>query len=168
MPSESSGLVPTASTRTNSTPGPVQSDTGHNHEQDTLNLPTGGIAGVAIGSAVVLLLAGSLVYVCGRQGGFEKGYRRRTTTNIHDPAKDDSPIVQTNPPSSDLAYSSPASPSQWSPFPPVASSPRRSHFQPYSPGVTISSPVLSVSSQGLFLYVLFYRFCVGARWAFTD
>ncbi|KAI3322183.1 hypothetical protein HD806DRAFT_536648 [Xylariaceae sp. AK1471] len=146
IPSESSGLEPiTASTTTTgSTAGPIQPDNEHNHE--TSPLPTGGIAGVAIGSAVVLLLAGSLVYVCGRQGGFEKGYRRHTAADNPEPKAQNS--HGNSPRSQPLGppYSSPAG--QWSPYSPVAS-PRRSQFQPYRPGVSISSPVPSISSQGL-------------------
>ncbi|RYP44192.1 hypothetical protein DL768_009340 [Monosporascus sp. mg162] len=39
-------------------------------------LAPGAIAGIAIGGAAVLLIAVALVYVCGRKGGIEKGYRR--------------------------------------------------------------------------------------------
>ncbi|RYP63301.1 hypothetical protein DL771_009333 [Monosporascus sp. 5C6A] len=39
-------------------------------------LAPGAIAGIAIGAAAVLIIAVALVYVCGRKGGIEKGYRR--------------------------------------------------------------------------------------------
>ncbi|RYP72249.1 hypothetical protein DL770_007993 [Monosporascus sp. CRB-9-2] len=39
-------------------------------------LAPGAIAGIAIGGAAVLIIAVALVYVCGRKGGIEKGYRR--------------------------------------------------------------------------------------------
>ncbi|RYP00808.1 hypothetical protein DL764_006412 [Monosporascus ibericus] len=39
-------------------------------------LAPGAIAGIAIGGAAVIIFAVALVYVCGRKGGIEKGYRR--------------------------------------------------------------------------------------------
>ncbi|RYP52327.1 hypothetical protein DL769_010701 [Monosporascus sp. CRB-8-3] len=39
-------------------------------------LAPGAIAGIAIGGAAVLIIVVTLVYVCGRKGGIEKGYRR--------------------------------------------------------------------------------------------
>ncbi|KAH6890555.1 hypothetical protein B0T10DRAFT_561058 [Thelonectria olida] len=39
-------------------------------------LSAGAIAGIAIGAAAVLLLAGGLLYLCGRRGGFDKAYRK--------------------------------------------------------------------------------------------
>src|SRR6478735_10111714 len=40
------------------------------------SLSTGAIAGIAVGGAAVLLLAGALLYLCGRRGGFDKAYRK--------------------------------------------------------------------------------------------
>jgi len=74
MPSETSDTDQPNPTTTPSGSTITPSETGHAHEPSGLS--TGGIAGVVIGSAAVLLLAGSLVCICGRQGGFEKGYRR--------------------------------------------------------------------------------------------
>ncbi|KAH9902112.1 hypothetical protein F4778DRAFT_109289 [Xylariomycetidae sp. FL2044] len=39
-------------------------------------LSAGGIAGVAIGGTVVLIAVAVLLYLCGRKGGFEKGFRQ--------------------------------------------------------------------------------------------
>ncbi|RYP41902.1 hypothetical protein DL767_000731 [Monosporascus sp. MG133] len=39
-------------------------------------LAPGAIAGIAIGGAAVVVIVVALVYVCGRKGGIEKGYRR--------------------------------------------------------------------------------------------
>ncbi|RYO76591.1 hypothetical protein DL766_005504 [Monosporascus sp. MC13-8B] len=39
-------------------------------------LAPGAIAGIAVGGAAVLIIGVALVYVCGRKGGIEKGYRR--------------------------------------------------------------------------------------------
>ncbi|KAF5005948.1 hypothetical protein FDECE_7646 [Fusarium decemcellulare] len=39
-------------------------------------LSSGAIAGIAIGAAAVLILAGGLIYLCGRRGGFDKAYRK--------------------------------------------------------------------------------------------
>lgn len=40
------------------------------------SLSAGAIAGIAIGGAAVLILAGALIYLCGRRGGFDKAYRK--------------------------------------------------------------------------------------------
>ncbi|KAK4111909.1 hypothetical protein N656DRAFT_769067 [Canariomyces notabilis] len=39
-------------------------------------LSAGAIAGIAIGGAAVLILAGAIIYLCGRRGGLEKGFRK--------------------------------------------------------------------------------------------
>jgi hypothetical protein len=43
-------------------------------------LTSGAIAGIAIGGAAVLVLAGALVFLCGRRGGLDRAYRRSTQT----------------------------------------------------------------------------------------
>jgi hypothetical protein len=63
---------------TDSIPGPSSSpdaapaDSGSSSN----NLSAGAIAGIAIGGAAVLILAGALLYLCGRRGGFDKAYRK--------------------------------------------------------------------------------------------
>ncbi|KAI1251596.1 hypothetical protein MGN70_006164 [Eutypa lata] len=44
-------------------------------------LAPGAIAGIAVGGAAVVIFAIGLVYVCGRKGGIEKGYRRSGRTS---------------------------------------------------------------------------------------
>jgi hypothetical protein len=40
------------------------------------NLSAGAIAGISIGSAAVLILAGGLIYLCGRRGGINNAHRK--------------------------------------------------------------------------------------------
>lgn len=40
-------------------------------------LSSGAIAGIAIGGAVVVVLAAALIYLCGRRGGIDKAYTRQ-------------------------------------------------------------------------------------------
>ncbi|KAK7729263.1 hypothetical protein SLS53_009293 [Cytospora paraplurivora] len=69
MPSETAKATSTST----STPGSSADSDDHNH-----HLSAGAIAGIAIGGAVVLLLAGVLIYLCGRRGGFDKAYYRQS------------------------------------------------------------------------------------------
>ncbi|PCD30762.1 hypothetical protein AU210_010435 [Fusarium oxysporum f. sp. radicis-cucumerinum] len=46
------------------------------------SLSTGAIAGIAVGGAAVLLLAGALLYLCGRRGGFDKAYRKSFRNSV--------------------------------------------------------------------------------------
>ncbi|KAI5459819.1 hypothetical protein BGZ63DRAFT_455376 [Mariannaea sp. PMI_226] len=46
------------------------------HDHSSHGLGAGAIAGIAIGGAAVLLLAGAMIYLCGRRGGFDKAYRK--------------------------------------------------------------------------------------------
>ncbi|KAF4965224.1 hypothetical protein FSARC_6943 [Fusarium sarcochroum] len=48
-------------------------------------LSTGAIAGIAVGGAAVLLLAGALLYLCGRRGGFDKAYRKSFRSSVPQP-----------------------------------------------------------------------------------
>lgn len=50
------------------------------NDHDHHGLSAGAIAGIAIGGAAVLVLAGALVFLCGRRGGLDKAYRRSTQT----------------------------------------------------------------------------------------
>ncbi|KAJ4203030.1 hypothetical protein NW767_005776 [Fusarium falciforme] len=58
------------------TASPKESDREDDDDDTSSNLSPGAIAGIAIGSAAVLLLAGALLYLCGRRGGFDKAYRK--------------------------------------------------------------------------------------------
>jgi len=63
-----------------STATPGKNDDSSNSDSDNgggkKSLSTGAIAGIAVGGAAVLLLAGALLYLCGRRGGFDKAYRK--------------------------------------------------------------------------------------------
>ncbi|CAF3463971.1 hypothetical protein SNK03_011578 [Fusarium graminearum] len=55
------------------------------------SLSTGAIAGIAVGGAAVLLLAGALLYLCGRRGGFDKAYRKSFRSSAIPPGP---PVVE--------------------------------------------------------------------------
>ncbi|KAF5023643.1 hypothetical protein F66182_4312 [Fusarium sp. NRRL 66182] len=55
-------------------------------------LSTGAIAGIAVGGAAVLLLAGALLYLCGRRGGFDKAYRKGFRSSVGPPGP---PVTET-------------------------------------------------------------------------
>ncbi|KPM45995.1 hypothetical protein AK830_g512 [Neonectria ditissima] len=65
-------------------------------------LSGGAIAGIAIGGAAVLLLAGGLLYLCGRRGGFDKAYRK-SFRNSGAPVAFDAP-----PPVAETRFDSPS------------------------------------------------------------
>lgn len=75
-------LLPGEPWPTEDLPTETASPKGSDREDDdddtssSSNLSPGAIAGIAIGSAAVLLLAGALLYLCGRRGGFDKAYRK--------------------------------------------------------------------------------------------
>ncbi|KAK7415417.1 hypothetical protein QQZ08_012358 [Neonectria magnoliae] len=75
------------------------------------SLSGGAIAGISIGGAAVLLLAGGLLYLCGRRGGFDKAYRK-SFRNSGAPAGFDAP-----PPVAETRFDSPstAAGSMWTP-----------------------------------------------------
>ncbi|KAI1469232.1 uncharacterized protein F4812DRAFT_323070 [Daldinia caldariorum] len=87
-------------------------------------LSSGAIAGIAIGGVAAIAIIAALVYLCGRKGGIEKGYRRSTLINTAPPQ-----VVEAN-------YNDygPKSPAIGSPYPP-------SYVDPYraaSPGAMVS------------------------------
>ncbi|KAM7224479.1 hypothetical protein V8F06_000260 [Rhypophila decipiens] len=71
-PSETAGNMPSETGSDNNDPGSKSSSSGDDHP----HLSAGAIAGIAIGSAAVLVLAAALLYICGRRGGFDKAYRK--------------------------------------------------------------------------------------------
>ncbi|KAK3942717.1 hypothetical protein QBC46DRAFT_242562, partial [Diplogelasinospora grovesii] len=71
-PSETEGPMPTAT----GTSSGSNSGGGSGGDGSSSHLSPGAIAGIAIGSAAVLILAAALVYLCGRRGGLDKAYRR--------------------------------------------------------------------------------------------
>lgn len=54
------------------------------------SLSTGAIAGIAVGGAAVLLIAGALLFLCGRRGGFDKAYRKSFRNSVPPPP----PVVE--------------------------------------------------------------------------
>ncbi|KAI0379666.1 hypothetical protein F5Y04DRAFT_259567 [Hypomontagnella monticulosa] len=54
-------------------------------ESGQASLSGGAIAGIAIGGVAVIAIIVALVYLCGRKGGIEKGYRRSRITDIPPP-----------------------------------------------------------------------------------
>ncbi|KAL7626423.1 hypothetical protein AAE478_003195 [Parahypoxylon ruwenzoriense] len=77
FPDEASPSSTPTSTATNS-PTPAG-------ESRASSLSGGAIAGIAIGGTAVVVIAVALVYLCGRKGGIEKGYRRSKLTNVAPP-----------------------------------------------------------------------------------
>ncbi|RYP24970.1 hypothetical protein DL765_000198 [Monosporascus sp. GIB2] len=57
-------------------PPPPADNPSDNPSEGGGGLAPGAIAGIAVGGAAVLIIGVALVYVCGRKGGIEKGYRR--------------------------------------------------------------------------------------------
>jgi hypothetical protein len=55
------------------------------HAQSSPPLSAGAIAGIAIGGAVVLLIAATLLYLCGRRGGLDKAYNRQSRHTMPPP-----------------------------------------------------------------------------------
>ena len=72
LPSETaagtSGATPTS--------GASSGSDSHSHSSPTLS--AGAIAGIAIGGAVVILIAATLLYLCGRRGGLDRAYNRQS------------------------------------------------------------------------------------------
>jgi len=73
---------PSESLNPTSTPSPTGagSTAGGNGDHGHPGLSAGAIAGIAIGGAAVLILAGALIFLCGRRGGLDIAYRRSTQT----------------------------------------------------------------------------------------
>ncbi|POS81066.1 hypothetical protein DHEL01_v200533 [Diaporthe helianthi] len=71
----SPGVTPTSSSSSGS----------GSHPHSSAPLSAGAIAGIAIGGAVVLLIAAALLYLCGRRGGLDKAYNRQSRHTIAPP-----------------------------------------------------------------------------------
>ncbi|KAI0146867.1 hypothetical protein GGR57DRAFT_516704 [Xylariaceae sp. FL1272] len=130
------------------TPGEGESSP---HSHSSAGLSSGAIAGIAIASAVILIGVAVLLYFCGRQGGFEKGYRRST---FH--AKPDMGVTQDGtpccPPSdvfsagtTRVGSSIYVPPSPAAPYSPMGNGEHLRPFSPYRSGVGMQSPALSES-----------------------
>lgn len=72
LPSETAAGTPGAT----STSGTSSGSGSHSHSSSPLS--AGAIAGIAIGGAVVVLIAATLLYLCGRRGGLDKAYNRQS------------------------------------------------------------------------------------------
>lgn len=66
------------SSSANAASGTTSGSSANNHHV----LSTGAIAGIAIGGAAVLILAAALLYLCGRRGGLDKAYGRRSQATV--------------------------------------------------------------------------------------
>ncbi|KAM5345332.1 hypothetical protein ACJ41O_011194 [Fusarium nematophilum] len=75
-PTEEGFPSPTATSGGASSDGDNSEDDDDDSSKGGSHLSPGAIAGIAIGGAAVLLLAGGLIYLCGRRGGFDKAYRK--------------------------------------------------------------------------------------------
>ncbi|KAK7757954.1 hypothetical protein SLS62_000332 [Diatrype stigma] len=73
-PFPAEGEIPASSNPPGSTP--TAGDDSSGSSSGGSSLTPGAIAGIAIGGAAVVFIGVGLVYVCGRKGGIEKGYRR--------------------------------------------------------------------------------------------
>lgn len=71
LPSETAQATPGAT----STSGASSGSSSHH---SSAPLSPGAIAGISIGGAVVILIAATLLYLCGRRGGLDKAYNRQS------------------------------------------------------------------------------------------
>jgi hypothetical protein len=86
LPSES--LSPTHTPSATSSPTSTGSAAANTGGDGGHGLSAGAIAGIAIGGAAVLVLAGTLLFLCGRRGGLDRAYRRSTQTFLPPPMTD--------------------------------------------------------------------------------
>ncbi|KAI7789004.1 hypothetical protein LA080_005108 [Diaporthe eres] len=68
----------TAAGTSGATPTSSSSSGSGSHSHSSPPLSAGAIAGISIGGAVVLLIAATLLYLCGRRGGLDKAYNRQS------------------------------------------------------------------------------------------
>jgi len=57
-------------------PQPTTTGDPSQDKESSSGLSAGAIAGIAIGGFAAVVLAGALIYLCGRRGGFHKAYRK--------------------------------------------------------------------------------------------
>ncbi|KAL1857049.1 hypothetical protein Daus18300_010497 [Diaporthe australafricana] len=81
LPSETAAGSPDAT----STSGTSSSGS---HSHSSAPLSAGAIAGIAIGGAVVVLIAATLLYLCGRRGGLDKAYNRQSRHTMAPPVSE--------------------------------------------------------------------------------
>jgi hypothetical protein len=122
--------TPTPTSSTTTSPSTGSQSSGHS------TLSGGAIAGIAIGGAAVVILAAALLYVCGRKGGIEKGYRR---SHIHQ-APPAFPVGETK-------YGTPGSPPPASTYDPPGSESYRSGAASPQWGRPAGSPPMSYDQR---------------------
>lgn len=81
-PSETYSTPPPTSTPTGAGSSNQNQDNDKSSSEGSSGLGAGAIAGIAIGAAVVLLLAGALIYLCGRRGGFDSAHRKSQAPTV--------------------------------------------------------------------------------------
>lgn len=107
-PTESAGDPPSET----SDPNPDKSGSGSGEGGSQLG--AGAIAGIAIGSAAVLVLAAALIYICGRRGGFDKAYRKSVVPPGGGAGGPQSPMAEQTHAASTMPSANPKSPGQTS------------------------------------------------------
>lgn len=75
----------TAAGTSGPTPTSASSSGSGSHSHSSPPLSAGAIAGIAIGGSVVLLIAATLLYLCGRRGGLDKAYNRQSRHTMAPP-----------------------------------------------------------------------------------
>ncbi|KAI0835642.1 hypothetical protein F5Y06DRAFT_305850 [Hypoxylon sp. FL0890] len=156
FPAES---TPTSTTTSGSAPTSTSTDsTDPGNGSGGASLSGGAIAGIAIGGVAVVAIIGALIYLCGRKGGIEKGYRRSTMAGGPPPPMIEASYNDNGPKSPPMSspygmYSDPyrsPSPTVWSS---QMGSPHTSYLGQPSPGFPPyagGSPHLPVQGQQYF------------------
>lgn len=75
----------TAASTSGATPTSGSSSGSGSNSHSSAPLSPGAIAGIAIGGSVVLLIAATLLYLCGRRGGLDKAYNRQSRHTMPPP-----------------------------------------------------------------------------------
>lgn len=78
----------TAAGTAGATPTSGTSSGSGSHSHSSPPLSAGAIAGISIGGAVVLLIAATLLYLCGRRGGLDKAYNRQSRNAMAPPVNE--------------------------------------------------------------------------------
>lgn len=79
---------PSSTTTSGGVPASTSTDSSASGSESTrTSLSGGAIAGIAIGGTAVVIIIVALVYICGRKGGIEKGYRRSKVPSTLPPAQ---------------------------------------------------------------------------------
>lgn len=156
--------APSSTTTSGSTPTSTDSPT-PGSESQSASLSGGAIAGIAIGGIAAVAIVFALIYLCGRKGGIEKGYRQSKMispmpsqmigANYNDNGPKSPPMNSPYAMSSSYTetYRS-KSPAAWGSQ--VGSPPNSymgQHPSPGFPSYGASSPLMSGQQQHQYLYV---------------